>query len=131
MARTTVSSVMLVGAALALAIWPNREAELSDNGAVLRIAAVIGFLILATAMLDPLGFRVTAFVFTGCLLVALGARSLKVLVPFTLMASLGVFYVFYHALKVPLPIGPYDVWLRPLETVAITAWMSISSLLSR
>lgn len=128
--RGGLSTILLAGVAAGLTVWPNRKPELSDDGAVLRIAAVIGLLLLAAAMLDPLGFRLTAFVFTGLLLVALGAPSLKILVPFTLAASLGVFYVFYYGLKVPLPVGPYDWMLKPVETGAIALWSAVSGFFS-
>ena len=125
--RGGVAALIAAGCALALALWPNRLAELSEEAAVLRIGAVIGLLILAAAALDPLGFRFTALLFTTLLVVALGARSLTVIVPFVLAGSLGVFYVFYHALKVPLPIGPWDHLLKPIETAAIALWSLVWS----
>jgi putative tricarboxylic transport membrane protein len=128
--RATLSAVLIAGAALALTIWPNQQSEMSDDAGALRIAAVIGLLMLAAALLDSMGFRFTAAVFTGLLLIALGAPSPKFLIPFVLFASLGVFYVFYHALKVPLPIGPYDWILKPLETAAIALWAAVSGFFS-
>ncbi len=113
--RTIISSILAAGCALALVLLPQRHDEMSDDGAVLRIGAVLGLLLLATAALDPLGFRVTALLFTALLLPALGAKDLRIIVPFVLSASLGVFYVFYHQLKVPLPIGPYDWIFKPIE----------------
>ncbi len=113
--RAVISSVIAAGCALALVLLPQRHDELSENGAVLRIGAVLGLLLLAAAALDPLGFRVTALLFTALLLPALGARDLRIIVPFVLSASLGVFYIFYHQLKVPLPIGPYDWIFKPIE----------------
>jgi hypothetical protein len=128
--RGGLATVLIGGAALGLTIWPNQQDELSENGAILRIAAVIGLLMLAAALLDTMGFRFSAAVFTGLLLIALGARSPKILIPFVLCASLGVFYVFYNALKVPLPIGPYDWVLKPLEAAAIGVWSAVSGFLS-
>lgn len=115
MVRAVISTVVAAGAALALVLMPQRHSELSDNAALLRIVAVLGLLILAAALLDPLGFRLTALIFTALLLPALGARDLRIIVPFVLSASLGVFYIFYHQLKVPLPIGPYDWVFKPVE----------------
>lgn len=85
-----------------------------DGAAQFRIAAVLVLLAGAILAFDPLGFRLTSFVFTALLLPALGVRSLRVGIPFVLAASVGVFHVFYHWLKVPLPIGPYDYLLKPL-----------------
>jgi putative tricarboxylic transport membrane protein len=76
-----------------------------EKSASLRILMVLALLGAAALAFEPLGFRLTAAGFTGLLLLALGARSLLIGVPFVLAASLGVFHVFYHWLKVPLPIG--------------------------
>ena len=76
-----------------------------DPSAMLRIAAVLALLVAAAIAFEPLGFRLTALAFTALLPPLLGARSPLVLVPFALASSFGVFHVFYHWLKVPLPIG--------------------------
>ncbi len=106
--RRLAASAIAAVAALGLAIWPNRSGLSEDEGAFLRMLAIVGLLALAAACLDPLGFRVTALLFSGLLLAALGIRSIPAIVIFMLTASLGVFHVFYHWLKVPLPIGPFD-----------------------
>lgn len=128
--RAVIASFIAAATGLALAVLPNQHEELSGDGAVLRIAAVIGLLSLAAGALDPLGFRITAFLFTALLLPALGSFNLKVVVPFVLIASLGVFYVFYHALKVPLPIGPYDWIFKPVEIAGLWIWSIISAAFS-
>lgn len=84
-----------------------------EGSALLRVVAVLVLLGGAALALEPLGFRITAFGFTLLALLALGARSAVVIVPFVLAASIGVFHVFYHWLKVPLPIGPLDYLLKP------------------
>lgn len=128
--RGTLATIIAGGSALALAALPGQHEEMSENGALLRIAAVLGLLTLTASALDPLGFRLSAFLFTGLLLYALGIRSPLVLLIFMLAASLGVFYVFYHGLSVPLPIGPFDWALKPIESVAIAFWSAIRSVLS-
>jgi putative tricarboxylic transport membrane protein len=80
-----------------------------DRAATLRIACVLVMLALAAASLNELGWRLTALVTTAFLLPALGARSPLAIVGFVLAASFGVFHVFYHWLKVPLPIGAFGV----------------------
>ena len=80
-----------------------------DDDAKKRIVAVLALLAAAIAAFEPLGFRLTALGFTALLLPALGARSLVVGIPFVLAASFGVFHVFYHWLKVPLPIGVFGI----------------------
>lgn len=106
--RQLAASGIAAAAALVLTIWPNRPGLSEDESAFLRMLAIVGLLALAAACLDPLGFRITALLFSGLLLAALGIRSVPVIVIVMLASSLGVFHVFYHWLKVPLPIGPFD-----------------------
>ncbi|MPY76856.1 MAG: hypothetical protein GEU87_21680 [Alphaproteobacteria bacterium] len=90
---------------------PGHEGEdlMPDRPAVRRILAVLILLAAAAMALDPLGFRLTALLFTAILLPALGARSLIAIALFSLTASLVVFHVFYYILKVPLPIGVFGI----------------------
>lgn len=77
--------------------------------ALFRIVAIIVVLTAAAAAFETLGWRVTALGMTLLLLPALGARSPLFIIPFSLAASFGVFHVFYHWLKVPLPIGSFGI----------------------
>ena len=61
-------------------LWPDR------SGAV-RAAMLLGGLVLSAVLLDPAGFRITAFVFTTALLVALGVRRPVVIAAFALVAA--------------------------------------------
>jgi putative tricarboxylic transport membrane protein len=107
----------LIGAALSLfllvqswrgrAIGDGAEGVWPDRAGALRSVVLLGGLALAALLLVPAGFRVTAFVVTGGLLVALGVRRPLVIAAFALVASAGLFHVFYHWLKVPLPVGPF------------------------
>jgi hypothetical protein len=81
-------------------LWP-------DRAGALRAAALFGGLVLYALLLEPAGFRLTALIVTAALLVALGVRRPVVIAAFALVASFGLFHVFYHWLKVPLPVGPY------------------------
>ena len=74
-----------------------------------RILAVLVLLAAVALLLDPLGFRLTALLFTAILLLALGVRSLPVIAVFAATAGFGVFHVFYYWLKVPLPIGVFGI----------------------
>lgn len=80
-----------------------------DRAALFRIAAIIIVLAAAALAFESLGWRITAFFTVALLLPALGARSIVAIVPFALIASFGVFHVFYHWLKVPLPIGSFGI----------------------
>ena len=82
------------------ALWPDRPGAL-------RALALLGGLVLSAGLLSPAGFRLTALVFTAALLVVLGARRPLAIAAFALASSIGLFHVFYHWLKVPLPVGPF------------------------
>lgn len=85
------------------------EALMPDRPAVRRILAVLVLLAAAALAFDPLGFRLTALLFTAILLPALGARSPIVIALFSLTGSFVVFHIFYYMLKVPLPIGVFGI----------------------
>jgi putative tricarboxylic transport membrane protein len=80
-----------------------------DGAALTKMLSIVGGLGLAALMLDTLGFRIVALVFCAVLLPVCGARNPVVIAVFSLLASFGVFHVFYHWLKVPLPIGTFGV----------------------
>jgi putative tricarboxylic transport membrane protein len=81
-----------------VAAWP-------DRAGAGRAATLLAGLVAAALAFEPLGFRLTAFAFTALLLVALGVRRPVVIALFALISGFGLFHVFYHWLKVPLPIG--------------------------
>jgi putative tricarboxylic transport membrane protein len=103
----------LIGAALsvALLIQNARSRDLAtlrilpNRQAALQAGAVLVALMLAAALLEPLGFRLTMLVFIAGLLLVLGARSPTAILLTALAGSFGVFHVFFYWLKVPLPIG--------------------------
>lgn len=109
----------VIGGVLALFLlaqsWRGRnigddgEAQWPDRPGAFRAAALLAGLILSALLLEPAGFRITAFFVTGALLVALGVRRPVVIAAFALVASFGLFHVFYHWLKVPLPVGPFGL----------------------
>ena len=80
-----------------------------DRDALLRILAIVVVLAGAAAVLDLLGWRITAMLLVGILLPALGARSPLIVIPFAIAAGFGVFHVFYYWLKVPLPVGTFGI----------------------
>lgn len=80
-----------------------------ERPAAWRVVLILAGLAGATALLAPLGFRLTLFLFLVYLPVALGVRTWWLIVVFALVGSLGVFQVFYHWLKVPLPIGALGI----------------------
>ena len=91
------------------AIGDGAEGAWPDRAGALRAAVLLGGLVLSALLLAPAGFRLTTFVVTACLLVALGVRRPLVIAAFALAASAGLFHVFYYWLKVPLPVGPFGL----------------------
>jgi len=78
---------------------------LPDRQGALRILAILAALIGSLALLDPLGFRISLFLFLLFLPFALGERTWWISLIFAAAGSFGVFHVFYYWLKVPLPVG--------------------------
>jgi len=79
-------------------VLPNREGGK-------RILAIFIGLVVCLFLLDPLGFRISLFLFLLVLPLALGVRNWVALAIFAVAGSFGVFHVFFYWLKVPLPIG--------------------------
>ena len=76
---------------------------------VLQAIGVLIALTAAAALFEPLGYRLTMLPFIAGVLLILGARSLIAIALTALAGSFGVFHVFYHWLKVPLPIGEFGL----------------------
>ena len=102
----------LIGAALTIAVliedWRRDMADaeiVPPRRAALQAVGVLVALAVAAALLEPLGFRLTMLVFIAGLLIALGARSPTAVGLTAAAGSFGVFHLFYHWLKVPLPVG--------------------------
>jgi putative tricarboxylic transport membrane protein len=109
-------SVCLAAASLGMAVEAWRSAPqalpadfLPGRAGLLKIAAIVGALIVTMAVFEPLGFRLTMLALVGFLLVVLGQRSLVVTPIVALLASFGVYELFVHALGVPLPIGALGI----------------------
>jgi putative tricarboxylic transport membrane protein len=64
---------------------------------------VLAGLIVATALLELLGFRVVMLLLLVYLLIALGVRNWLAIALFAAAGSFGVYHVFSGLLKVPLP----------------------------
>ena len=110
----SLGALLLIEVAREPAAKADTPSLIPDRTPALRIIAIVILLAAATLALDPLGFRITAFAFILLTLLALGIVSPLPIAVFSLLGSLGVFHVFYHWLKVPLPIGPYDYVLKPI-----------------
>ena len=83
--------------------------SLPDRRGALQALGMLVALTAAAALFEPLGYRLTMLPFIAALLVILGARSVVAIALTALAGSFGVFHVFYHWLKVPLPIGEFGL----------------------
>ncbi|MFN3746733.1 MAG: tripartite tricarboxylate transporter TctB family protein [Hyphomicrobiaceae bacterium] len=85
------------------------EGLMPDRSAVFRLMGITVLLMAAFAVLDPLGYRLTALLFVTLLLLVMGVRNYLVIAAVALVASFGVFHSFYYWLKVPLPLGVFGL----------------------
>ena len=67
------------------------------------VALVLAGLVVATALLEAVGFRLVMLVLLPYLLLVLGARNWLAIGLFALAGSFGVYHLFSGLLKVPLP----------------------------
>jgi putative tricarboxylic transport membrane protein len=104
-----LSAVLLVQVSRASTADGSPAGVLPARPAALRVLRVLLGLLGATLLLEPLGFRLTLLLFNAYLLVALGVRRWWVVALFALTGSFGVFHVFYHWLKVRLPLGALGI----------------------
>jgi putative tricarboxylic transport membrane protein len=97
----------LLGCAMSLALmvkgWEGGQALLPDGRALGLIGMLVAGLVAAAVLLQPLGFRLTMLAFCVALLLALGVRRPLPIAIFSLACSVGLYHVFFHWLKVPLP----------------------------
>jgi len=106
-------SIITGGLGLALLLQVSFAKDVIEGSATLRverqgakrILVILIALAASLALLDPLGFRISLFLFLLFLPIALGERTWWVTLVFAAAGSFGVFHVFYYWLKVPLPMG--------------------------
>lgn len=79
----------------------------ADRTGYLRIGAVVLALVATIYSFEPVGFPLTMFGVCAFLLYALGRRRVVVTLVVSLACSVGVYYVFDHWLRVPLPRGVF------------------------
>lgn len=81
------------------------EALAFDRAGMRNAVLVLVGLIVATALLEGVGFRVSMLLLIPYLLVILGVRNWVAIGICAVAGSFGVYYVFFDVLKVPLPAG--------------------------
>lgn len=109
----------LIGAGLSASLLygalrrPSGEVEeeqvLPRCSAVGRVLAILAAIAAAAALLNPLGYRLTALLFLAVLAPSLGARSPIAIAAVALAGSFGVYLVFNDWLDVLLPVGPFGI----------------------
>ena len=103
-------SVMLILQGRPAATGTDEEQALLPPGDALRkVILVLVALSAVTALLDVIGYRIAVTIFSAVLLYLLGARSWWVIVVFALASGFGVHALFSDLLKVPLPVGYFDI----------------------
>jgi putative tricarboxylic transport membrane protein len=70
-----------------------------------RIAAILGALVGAVILMNPLGFRLTSFAFYLFLLTTLSRPSWAVALLVAVAGSFGVYQMFADFLRITLPVG--------------------------
>lgn len=80
-----------------------------ERPGVLRIFLILGSLICVVILLNPLGFRLSLFLFLVFVPLGLGYRKWWFIVIFAIAGSFGVFHLFYYWLRLPLPIGSFGL----------------------
>ena len=104
----------VLGAMLAVALLVQLHLNQVDLGAatlefdrvgVRSVIRVVVALAAGSALLEIAGFRVSMLLLLGYLLHVLGVRSRLAIAVFAAVGSVGVFHVFFHLLRVPLPMG--------------------------
>ena len=81
------------------------EALVFDRAGVRNAVLVLVGLIVSTALLDVVGFRLSMLLLIPYLLVVLGVRNWVAIAICAGAGSFGVYHVFFDLLKVPLPVG--------------------------
>lgn len=82
---------------------------LPERQGVWRIMIILVALLGCLALLEPLGFRISLFLFLLFLPLGLGVGNWWVTLIFAVAGSFGIFHVFYYWLKVPLPMGMFGI----------------------
>jgi len=99
---------LLAVAMIAIATWrrpePLPQPMFTDMRGYLGIAAVIAALVFAGLAIRPLGYSLTMLVILFVLL-RIGGGSWRVTVLGSLLGSFGIYSLFVHWLRVPLPTG--------------------------
>jgi putative tricarboxylic transport membrane protein len=70
-----------------------------------RIAAILGALVGAVVLINPLGFRLTSLAFYLFLLTTLSRPGWVVTLLVAVAGSFGVYHVFANFLRITLPVG--------------------------
>ena len=99
-----LAAIMLAQAALGRS-EPGSTDLLATRAGYRRIAAILGALVGAIALMGPLGFRLTSLAFYLFLLTTLSRPTWILTLVIAVAGSFGVYYMFAHLLRITLPVG--------------------------
>lgn len=104
--------LIVLGAFIVITNTVRRSVEIDDQvipsrSAMLKIAGVLGILVLVALTLEPLGYRLVTFLMLCALLSGVCRMNIVPTVAVALIGSIGVFYLFVSVLKTSLPIGMF------------------------
>lgn len=107
-------SIILCGLGLAMAVLatlsapePLPEDFSPEAGGIWRVLALVGIIAGTALSLNVLGFALTLLVANLFIMVSLGQRDPRIILPVALIGSFGVHYLFTKWLNVPLPSGSF------------------------
>ena len=105
----TLALALLFQTSLAKSAPASTGSLIPQRQGAMRILIILAALVGSTALLDPLGFRISLFLFLLFLPLGLGVGNWWVTLIFAVAGSFGIFHVFYYWLKVPLPMGMFGI----------------------
>jgi putative tricarboxylic transport membrane protein len=107
-------SIILCGLGLAMAVLatlsapePLPEDVSPEAGGIWRVLALVAIIAGTALSLNMLGFALTLFFANLLIMVALGQRDPRIILPVALIGSFGAHYLFTKWLNVPLPSGMF------------------------
>lgn len=80
-----------------------------DRAGIMRLATIIVSISAVVCAIEPVGFRLTMFMFAMILLFAFGNRNIFLILIVAFAGSFGIFALFVDLLKAPLPIGKLGI----------------------
>lgn len=91
---------------------PKESDFLPDREGLVRLLSIIGSIVLATLVMDILGFQLSMFLLLVFLLLIPGRQRLLLSLIFAIMGSVGIYHLFGRYLDVQLPRTSIEILSR-------------------